>query len=97
MEVDCGGADGPLLALPELASEVLSLEQVLVPLEVLGVDIAGPPVHELHLLPHSPYQLLSILDELQHLLLVLQLNELLLHCSFVHLVLGLGGSGRGVV
>ena len=45
--------------------------------EVLGVDIACAPIRKLHLLPHSSQHLLGLLHELLHLLLVLQLDELL--------------------
>ena len=42
------------LVFPELASEVLSLQQFLVPFQVFGVEVARAPVGKLNFLPDSP-------------------------------------------
>ena len=74
------------LVLPELASKVLSLQQLLVPFEVFGVEVACAPVGKLNFLPHSPQAFFCLFHKFLDLLLVLQLEKLLLD-SLLHVLL----------
>lgn len=97
LEVDCGGADWFFLAFPELTSEVLSLQQIFMPLQVLRIDIARSPIHKLHLFSHPFDQFLSLLHKLHHLLLILQLHKLLPSLALIHLILHLNCSRWRVI
>lgn len=66
-------------------------------LQVLRVDIARSPINKLYLLSHPFDQFLSFLHKMQHLLLVLQLDELLSSLALIHLVLSPNCSRRGVI
>ena len=81
-EVGGGGTDGFLLVFPELSCEVLPFEQILMPLEILWVNITCTPIRKLHFSSHSSKHFLGLLHKFLHLLLILQLDELFSRADF---------------
>lgn len=65
---------------------MLSLQQLLVPFQVFGIEVACAPVGKLNFLPHSPQGFFGLFHKLLDLLLVLQLEKLFLD-SLLHVLL----------